>query len=594
MILQALVAYYEALAEKGKISRPGWSRTRVQYALELDESGKLLSLLPLESMNEKGKPIPRYFELPTQFKRSGSRAPAYFLCDNSQYCLGLENGAVTEKSKRCFAAFAEYHRKMLAHADSPCARALVNFVNNWNPENAANNKAINSSANLRGNIGNFIFVLRNGEYMHENPVIVKLWDEQEKTEDEVVGRCLATGENAPISRIHNSIKGIYSNALSPNGWTLVGFDKDAFCSYGKTQSYNAPVSKYAAFAYTTALNQLVADRDHTKLIGDTTVVYWAQSAETQYQDVFGFSLEGNAVENKDLVGVVEALSQGKTVDWDGLPLHPDNHFYVLGLAPNAARLSVRFFLQDSFGAFERRLNEHFKRLEIVRPDYDRDVNLPMWKLLIETIRDDPKKSALENMKKVSPQLAGDTLRAILTGGRYPSTLYQQTMLRVRAEHNLTRGKAAIIKAYLLRNGDKKTNKEALTVQLNEETVYQPYVLGRMFSVLEDIQQSANPGINATIRDKYFTSACATPAVVFPTILNLAGKHLRKLDARRSVYFSKQLGALTGMITESYPTHLSLSDQGIFQLGYYHQTQKRYEKKSDTAVADNNKEEIYNV
>lgn len=175
-------------------------------------------------------------------------------------------------------------------------------------------------------------------------------------------------------------------------------------------------------------------------------------------------------------------------------------------------------------------------------------------------------------------MAGDTLRAIITGGRYPATLYQQTQLRIRADRNVSMGRAAIIKAYLLRNTDENFNKEALVVDLNEKTVYQPYILGRLFSVLEAVQQKANPGINTTIKDKYFTSACATPAVVFPTLMKLAEKHLRKLDEGSRIWYSKQLLELTAALTESYPAHLTLNDQGIFQLGYYHQTQKRYEKK----------------
>lgn len=177
-------------------------------------------------------------------------------------------------------------------------------------------------------------------------------------------------------------------------------------------------------------------------------------------------------------------------------------------------------------------------------------------------------------------MAGDVLRSIFSGGRYPATLYQSTMLRLLAEHNVSRGKAAIIKAYLLRNSRNEKNKEALTVELNDQTTYLPYLLGRLFAVLENIQSAANPGINTTIKDKYLTSACETPSVVFPTLLKLAEKHLRKINGGTKGDCEKQLRELTDKITESFPKHLNLDDQGIFMLGYYHQPQERCGKKKN--------------
>ena len=331
------------------------------------------------------------------------------------------------------------------------------------------------------------------------------------------------------------------------------------------------MGQYGAFAYTAALNDLLSDRRHYRRIGGDTYVFWAEGAEEQYEDAFGAFLDGGSekITDEDLAGVMDALAGKKLCQWENLPLNPENRFYVLGLAPNAARISVRFFLQDTFGVFAQRLKAHYDRLEIIRPSFDTRTQLPLRLLLQETVNQQSRD------KTPSPQMAADTLRAILTGGRYPATLFQQTMLRIRAEHDITRGKAAIIKAYLLRNDTQQNRMEALTVKLNDDCNYLPYVLGRLFSVLEDIQQQANPGINTTIKDRYFSSASATPAVVFPVLVNLAEKHQKKLSAGQKVYNSKRLQDLTGCIRESYPTHLTLSDQGIFQLGYYHETQKRY-------------------
>lgn len=264
---------------------------------------------------------------------------------------------------------------------------------------------------------------------------------------------------------------------------------------------------------------------------------------------------------------------GQTVPFLEKELAPDQHFYVLGLAPNAARLSVRFFLRDTFGTFARNLQKHADALEITRPAYDNRKTLSVWALAMETV------NRKERSPSPAPQLAGDLLRAVLTGGRYPATLLNGVTMRIRAEQDVTRGRAAILKAYYLRNSPTDLNKEVFTVSLNETTNV-PYILGRLFSVLEAVQSDANPGINTTIKDRYFNSACATPALVFPTLLKLAQKHLQKLPDGKAVFYNKQITELAALVPESgFPARLSLPDQGKFEIGYYHQTQKRFEKKN---------------
>lgn len=312
-----------------------------------------------------------------------------------------------------------------------------------------------------------------------------------------------------------------------SGASLVSFNAPAFESFGREQGETAPVSGYAAFAYGAALNHLLSDR--VQYIGDTAVVAWAEGGGEQYQDVFSAALFGqktDSISDADFTDILHKLALGLAVSWDTLPLNPQTQFYVLGLAPNAARLSVRFFLRNSFGAFAQNTQKHYDRLDIARLAYERVAQLSLWSLLNETVNQNARD------KSPSPQMAGDALRAILTNGPYPATLYQGVQLRIRAEHEITRGRAAIIKAYLLQNTARTaaypSYEEVLTVKLNEESAYLPYVLGRMFSVLEAIQQQANPGINTTIKDKYFNSACSMPGSVFPLLVNLAQKHLKKI------------------------------------------------------------------
>ena len=362
------------------------------------------------------------------------------------------------------------------------------------------------------------------------------------------------------------------------GAALVSFNAPAFCSYGHEQGANAPVSEYAAFAYTTALNLLLADRNCCQRIGDTTIVCWAESAAPAYSNAmlmfFCGGSEARGVSESDLAAALKALSQGRPVSFLDDKLDPNQNFYVLGISPNAARLSVRFFLHSSFGQFAKNLQDHADRLSITRPAFDKRENLSVWALAQETV------NQRSRDKNPSPQLVGDLLRAILTGGPYPATLLNGVTLRIRAEREVTRGRAAILKAYYLRNYPTELNKEVFTVSLNESSNV-PYVLGRLFSVLETIQSVANPGINATIKDRYFNSACATPATAFPTLVKLAQKHLQKMSTPNEVHFSKQLTELMAQLPETgFPARLSLPEQGAFEIGYYHQTQKRYAKKNE--------------
>lgn len=581
MILQALVRHYEQLAQKGRIASPGWQSVKVSYAIRLGEDGTVRAIEDLREEVPSGKKTvlaPRIMQVPEQVKRSSGIAPN-FLCDNAAYMLGVDSKGKPEHARACFGACAQRHRETLGDVPHPVAQAILRFFDTWNPAQAAEHPMIApllkelAAANLIFQVGL--------AYAQDVPEIAEAWNRAYRAPAEGVRtmRCLVTGEATEVARLHPAIKGVQD--AQTMGASLVSFNAPAFESYAHDggQGLNAPVGRYAAFAYGAALNHLLADREYRMHLGDSTIVFWAEDAEDAYADLFSAVLGNDQrIQDRDLLGIMQKLASGQSVDWESVPLEPENGFCILGLAPNAARLSVRFFFKDSFGAFAARIAAHHQRMEIVRPKNDPWETIPLYAMLRETVN--PNASS----KDASPQMAGDVLRAILTGGMYPATLYQQAQLRIRAEHEITRGKAAIIKAYLLRNtpeGERKAIiSEVAQVKLNEETRYAPYVLGRLFAVLEGIQEAANPGINTTIRDRFFNSACCTPAVVFPVLIRLAQAHLKKLDGGLSVHMNRQLQALMGMLDEAYPDRLSLSDQGIFQLGYYHQRQKRYEKKED--------------
>lgn len=586
MILQALTAYYEQLVRQGKLSAPGWDDSfKVSYELRLNDAGQLLRVVPLLTEKTVGKKTvlaPRAMRVPAHEKRSSGIA-ANFLCDNSTYLLGADEKGKPERSADCFKACAKLHHTILDGVDSPAARALLAYFDSWDPAQAAAHPLLAEQwKEITGN-ANLIFGYEAADHSHsfvnDDPAIQNAWQTHynDRSADSDMGQCLITGKYAPIERTHPNISGV--PGAQSSGAALVSFNAPAFCSYGHEQGDNAPVSKYAAFAYTTALNRLLADRSHCKHVGDTTILCWAENAEPVYQDAMSMFLfgadEAAGIQESDVQAALKRLSAGQTVPFLEKELSPDQHFYLLGLAPNAARLSVRFFLRDTFGSFAQNLQKHAEEMEIDCSEKEKFRTLPIWAVVNETTRTVPGQSA-----KPSPQLAGDLLRTVLTGGRYPATLLNGVTLRIRAEQAVTRGRAAVIKAYYLRNYPTELNKEVYTVSLNETTNV-PYLLGRLFSVLEAVQKAANPGINTTIKDRYFNAACATPGISFPTLLRLSQKHLRKLNDGLATHYDKQITELMAQLPESgFPARLSLPDQGKFTIGYYHQTQKRYAKKNE--------------
>lgn len=572
MILQSLTRLYEDLVQRGEISRPGWAPAKISYVLCLDGNGTLIQVLPQLVEEQAGKKTvlrPRSIRLPAAVTRSSGVLPN-FLWDNSSYILGIDEKGKPERSASCFQACAQLHHRILDAVDSPAAKAILSFLDTWRPEKARDDFLLADcwSDIMKG--ANLTFRV-DGVFAQEDPLIQEAWNRYYSDVQGEKQQCLVTGKMDVAEAVHPMLKGVAGAQSS--GAAIVSFNAPAFCSYGKEQSLNAPVGKYAAFAYTAALNHLLADRDNVHRIGDTTVVCWAEGAEPEYNQFSNFCLFGDPMQEQitteELRSVMDRLAQG--LPCEEHRLDPSRRFYILGLAPNAARLSVRFFYNSSFGELMRNVSEHHRRLEITGRAYS---VMPLWALLRETANQNT------TDKSPSPVMAGAVSRAIFAGTAYPASLLEATMLRIRAEREITPGRAAILKAYYLKNPNPQCPKEVLTVALNENSTNVPYTLGRLFAVYEAVQEAANPGINATIKDKYFNSASATPAGIFPILDNLCQKHLRKLDAGLRVHYDRQIGQIKNILGETNPTRMSLPEQGSFNLGYYHQKQARYIKKED--------------
>lgn len=575
MILQNLAEYYENLVLQEKVSKSGWCQAKVSHAIELNEDGTIKAIISKKKEEERGKKkiwVPVLLNVPEMVTRS-SGVSSNFLCDNAKYFLGIDGDGIQKRTIECFESAKERHLMLLEEANGKMARAICLFFKNWKPECADENLSVKEHWDELNEGGNLIFCMK-AIYAQDEKEIQDIWEEYLKKQKQgKQGICLVTGQRAEIARIHRGIKGV--PGAQSSGAALVSFNAPAFESYGKEQSYNAMVGKYAEFAYTTALNYLLNQSEYKFALGDSMIVFWAESGQEEYQDSFLSWLNPKVDNQEEMNKVFGNLKKGVWVDLEDIQLDPEQRFYILCLAPNAARLSVRFYYQNSFGNIIKNIAKHYQRMEIVRPSWEDMRYLGIKQMLNETVNQKLKD------KTPIPNMASMVLSAILSDTKYPASLYTDTLIRIRAEQGkVTCGRAAIIKAFLIQNYKWKEGDEYMG--LNEGCEESAYVLGRLFAVLETIQKDANSGINTTIRDRYFNSACATPASVFPTLIKLKNSHIKKLERESGgtkIYYEKMLTELMGKI-EKFPRRLSLEEQGKFMLGYYHQVQKKYEKKEE--------------
>jgi len=511
-------------------------------------------------------------------------------------------------SAKRFKEFCSFNKELLHQVNCEAAEAVIAFLDNHDPSTARAQPDISRYLEeiLKGD--RFVFRFEN-QLVHEIPEIKDVWEKYYAGKDASMGQCLVTGEMAPLARLHSKIKGVKGTTAG----SLVSFNKDAFLSYGhrtkETKELNAPVSRKAEAAYTAALNHLLASETNKFFLDDTTVVFWAESDETIYPELFGAVLinpeylieDAEPPKDKSAQKKIEALASKvkrlQQPDWDRLldEVTGNPRFYILGLSPNQGRISVRFFVSEPFRQILTRITRHHKDLEITttlggRFKQPKAINLR--DLLFETV---PPKA---KVKKIAPLLEGVVTRAILTGSRYPDELYYSIITRIRADtddkdrriEKINFIRAAIAKAYLLRKYAQIQHpiKEVLVMSLNDQSTYVPYVLGRLFAVLEKTQRDANPNLNTTIKDRYFTSACASPRSVFPTLLRLAQHHISK-DDKRGRFNDKNIEELEDRLEidkNPLPARLTLDEQGAFILGYYHQRaafSAFFSKKGDKAA-----------
>lgn len=572
MIFYELTQLYQQLVKQGKISAPGWMDEKVSYGILLRKDGRIEQLLSLK--NDAGRagmrPVPRHPG------RTSGILP-FFLWDNAGYLLGVDEPEKSRKAIERFQASRELHLKLLEPVDSEAAIAVKNYFLSWNPQDGLENEIIKADLeDLKG--ANLIFYY-DGKPVTEDWEIRRMWESHiSQREESESGICLVTGEREPIARLHPLIKGV--RGAQSSGASLVSFNADAFCSYGLENGGNAQTGETAASAYGAALNYLLKDAQKVFWAGDVTVVGWVEEGDGAYQDLMIAMLnQDESVRDSDIQEALKKMTQGEGVTWKDREISPDNTFYILGLSPNAARLSVRFFLKNRFGIWLGNIRNHEKRLEIVRPAPVTRPYLPFWMILDEM--------KAPGGKDMIPPLTSALLQAILNDSRYPEEILYCMVKRIRADHDLNWKRAAVMKAYLEKNSTDHKNKEGCSVGLNTETNHQAYLLGRLFALLENVQMtSAGGSLNTTIKDQYLNSMCSTPSLVLANLLKLKESHMKKLRRDKTglaIVLEQQIVEIIDRLEIEIPRQLNVEEQAVFMLGYYHQVQKRYEKKEEDAV-----------
>lgn len=576
MILQALKEYYDRKSAdpNSGIAGEGWENKEIPFIIVLDKEGALIKIEDTREVDGKKKKG-KLFLVPQGVKKT-SGISSNLLWDTASYVFG-----VGDKGDQKKLAFIDKIKSELA--DLITLKIIVDFLEDITIEKLEQEECwkeiVEKNPNLTFRFNTDSFIICN------HPEVIAKLSSSDSNVETNKGICLVTGQNQNIKRLHTSIKGVYGAQTS--GANIVSFNLDAFRSYGKDQGFNSPVGEEAEFAYTTALNTLLKSNSNRIQIGDASTVFWSEK-ETKFENVFSYLFKEPEKDNPDkgiqkVKSFFESVKTGAYVKEEG-----DTRFFVLGLSPNAARISIRFWQVGTITEFSSKINEYFEDFKILKPDFETEF-YSIWRILVNIATQD-------KSENIPPNIAGDFMRSILNGTSFPATLLQSAIRRIRSSSNekFKPIRAALIKAYLNRYyrfyPDK--NIKEITMDLDTKQPSIGYQLGRLFSTLEKIQEEANPGLNATIRERFYGAACATPVTVFTNLLRLKNHHLAKLENRgRAINFERLLGEIIGNLTD-FPAHLDLHEQGRFAIGYYHQRQAFYTtKEASNDKTDQPKTEI---
>lgn len=579
MILQALKEYYDRKAAdpQSGIAPPGWCVKGISFIIVLDEKGNFISIKDMRD-GEGKKKVAKEYVVPQAVKKTSGIA-ANLLWDTAGYVLGidLKKPKKQEEQKRAFIdkikelgeiddlkpviTFLETDNSELLQAD-PNYQELVE-------ENAVVSFSYYNDAELICRRSNVIKAINNTV-----------------GEKSGASRCLVSGELDETARLHPSIKGLYGAQTS--GANIVSFNLSAFGSYNKEQGGNAPVGESVAFAYTTALNLLLR-KDSTQkiLLGGDTLVFWS-AKETSIESDFASWFEEPPKDNPDakthkIKALLRSVETGAYTEPDG-----KEFFYILGLSPNAARISIRLWRCETVGSFALNIARYFKDMSIIKPPNEPE-HYSLWRVLVNI-------AVQDKSENIPPNIAGEMMASIIDGTPFPVGVLMAALRRIKSDkdYGVKPVRAALIKAYLNRLCKKDNasylnpNNKELGMSLDVTMPVVGYQLGRLFAALEKIQQEGLGDTNTTIRERYYSAASTSPTTVFPILMRMKQHHIAKIEKKgRQINFEKLLTEIMSRIDvskyEAFPGHLDINAQGYFAIGYYHQMQDFY-TKHDTKTA----------
>ena len=590
MLIKALCDYYDILAVKGSVLPAGYSKVNIHYKISLTEDGRIDELIDcqkdelIELGNKtKKKKVPVEMVMPERTEKPGIDAniaehrPLYI------FGLNLDKDHLmpddrTDKAKKSHMAFVKANLDFTENLQSPIISAFRNFLLSWKPEEQTENELILGLGKDYQKVG-FAFCL-SGEpdcLLHEDQELKKKW-EKEYAGKAVEGdtartaQCAVTGETEPIARIHSKIKGVYGGLAT--GSVLIGFNNDSENSYGNEQSYNSNISETAMKKYTEALNFLLGNNRHKAMLDEMTIVFWAMSSQDTYEDLFmklflGQQDQMDAEKTDAMLKELLRDASDANVTEERLQsldmIDPNVDFYMLGLKPNSSRLSVKFIIRRKYADVLWNIAKFQKDLKVTEDFHP----VALWQIKREMI------SPKSRNEKVNSAVISRLLESVFNGGMYPVSLLETIVRRVKTDDGsgkINSVRAGIIKACINNN----KSKEELKVSLDKTNQTPAYLCGRLFAVLEKLQQDAsNNSLNRTIKDAYFASASTRPALVFPKLIRLAQNHLNKV--KYPVYYNKLIGEIMDGLNGEFPEILRLMDQGKFDVGYYQQNQDLWKK-----------------
>lgn len=570
MILQALTKYYERISD---VANEGFQKQDISFIIVINKDGEFVNLIDTRSAEGKKKNA-RSFMVPKAVKRSSGIA-ANLLWDNPSYVLGMPKAdkkkdmdSLIKRAKEQQKSFINKIKETFPDTKDVGITAVLRFFERVQDNEIFTHsqwqEIVQSGANVTFQLDGDTELICQREVLKDAIISSNATD----TEDPCI--CLITGNNDSPARLHTAIKGVWGAQSS--GANIVSFNLEAFRSFGKEQGYNAPVGKKSEFAYTTALNTLLAKGSRQRIqVGDASTVFWAEKKheiEDWFADIFGEHAKEDLEQDNS---AIKALFRAPETGTQPL-LDNSTKFYVLGLSPNASRLAIRFWYAGTVAEVQDNIRQHFRDIAIEGPSTQPEY-LSLFRLLVCT--------ALQGKSdNIQPNLSGDFMRAILAGTPYPYTLLSSAIRRIRAEQEVTYPRVSLIKAVLVRKARYQNQKEEIGMALDTQNTNIGYRIGRLFAVLEKIQEEASPGINATIKDRFYGSASSVPVTVFPHLMKLKNYHIAKIENKgRAINFEKLIGEIIEDI-KGFPSHLSLDDQGYFAVGYYHQRQDFFKKKDN--------------